>query len=77
MDTLDDAVVRARESREQLVDYLDYQLNDPIWKLLGNALVDYRIQGFLEGMRAVQDFVELEAYERGYTDRARDERTKS
>jgi hypothetical protein len=69
MNIKEDAEVKARSARHELVDFLeDYPLNHKIWKLIANALVGEKIVGYLDGIDAISDHIELEAYARGYRD---------
>lgn len=66
-ETHTEAMQRAMDSRNRLADHLETTpLNDGVWKLIGEALVDARIEGYLAGLDAVTDFKELAAYSRGY-----------
>jgi hypothetical protein len=69
MNIKEDAEIKARSARHELIDFLeDYPLNHKIWKLLANALVGEKIVGYLDGLDTITDTIELEAYARGYKD---------
>jgi hypothetical protein len=73
MNIKEDAELKAISARHELIDFLeDYPLNHKIWKLIANALVGEKIVGYLEGLDAISDFTELEAYARGYKDGLQD-----
>jgi hypothetical protein len=71
----DQAAQNAQRSHDALITHLENKpWNDPIFKLIANALIDTRIEGFLSGMDLVSDNVQLDAYSRGYADGLEDKK---
>jgi len=68
-----EAEQRARKSRNRLADHLEFMpLEDEVWKLIADALVDSRIEGYLAGIDIKEHHVEMAAYERGYLEGRQD-----
>lgn len=71
----DQAAQNAQRSHDALIEHLEnLPWNSPVFKLIANALIDTRIEGFLSGMNLVSDNIQLDAYSRGYADGLEDKK---